>query len=53
MRIAPQRSHVSRCPPRMAVRQAAIARSARCWTVARAVGASIRIAVRPHNVRQF
>ena len=29
IRTAPHRSHVSRCPPRTAVRQAAIARSAR------------------------
>ena len=29
MRVAPQWSHVSRCPPSTAVRQVAIARSAR------------------------
>ena len=42
IRTAPQRSHVSRCPPRTAVRQVAIARSARCWTVREAVRSTIR-----------
>ena len=32
MRMAPQRSHVSRWPPRTAVRQVSIAWSARRWT---------------------
>ena len=34
MRVAPQWSHVSRCPPMRAVRHAAIARSATVWTLA-------------------
>ena len=35
MRVAPQWSHVSACPPSAAVRQAAMARSAARWTAAR------------------
>ena len=45
IRTAPQRSHVSRCPPSAAVRQVAIARSARCCTDGEPVRASIGVAM--------
>ena len=53
IRTAPQWSHVSRCPPSAAVRQAAIARRARCWTAREPMRATIGLAVRAHDVREL